>query len=88
MKADTAPSLKLATARNENISFVQPRKRLPLKMIISEIASRDKDSVEIEQEHQTVYSDINNTSLHAKKRDPSRYSSYIRSFGTEVEYFE
>jgi hypothetical protein len=45
-------------------------------MIISEMASRDRDTVETEPEHNTVSPHIDHTSLYisvATKRDPSRY---------------
>jgi hypothetical protein len=45
-------------------------------MMISALASRDKDTAEREQEHQTVYSHTANTSHHTlldKNKDPARY---------------
>jgi hypothetical protein len=47
-------------------------------MVISEMASRDRDTVETETrpEHKTVSPHADDTSLHtflAKKREPSRY---------------
>lgn len=57
---------------------MQPRKRLPLKMMISAMASRDVDTAEREREHQTIYSHTANTSYHTlldKNKDPSRYYS-------------
>lgn len=57
---------------------MQSQKRLPLKMVISEMASRDRGIVETETEleHRAVSPHTDDTSLHtflAKKRDPSRY---------------
>jgi hypothetical protein len=76
LRADTAPSFKLTAVGSEGTSLVQPRKRLPLKMVISEIASRDRDTVETEPEYMTVSPHMDNTSLHTffvKKKHPSRY---------------
>ncbi|XP_069693705.1 uncharacterized protein [Periplaneta americana] len=39
--ADTAPSCTLTPLRNDTALLAQPRKRLPLNMVISEAASRD-----------------------------------------------
>jgi hypothetical protein len=45
-------------------------------MVISEMASRDRDTVETQSELKTVSPHTDDTSLHtflAKKRDPGRY---------------
>jgi hypothetical protein len=76
LKADTAPSFKLTATGSERASFVQPRKRLPLKMVISEIASRNSDTVGTKPEYMTVSPCMDNMSLHtflAKKKGPRRY---------------
>lgn len=91
LKADTAPSFKLTATGSEGASFVQPRKRLPLKMVISEIASRNSDTVGTEPEYTVEYPSMDNMSLHtflSKKKGPSRYFRsliVIRNFNTGAE---
>jgi hypothetical protein len=68
----------LTAAGSERNPSVQLQKRLPLKMVISEMASRDRDTVETETEleHKAISPHTDDTSLHtflSEKRDPSRY---------------
>ncbi|PNF30327.1 hypothetical protein B7P43_G15025 [Cryptotermes secundus] len=77
LKADTAPSFEFTAVGSERTPSVHSKKRLPLKMVISEMASRDRDTVktESELEHKTVSPHKDDKPLHtflAKKRDPSR----------------
>lgn len=90
MEASIAPPIKLTANRNEHNPSVQSRKRLPLKMIISELASRDTNTVETEPAHQSIPSHIDNVSMCTapiKKRCPGRYFDSLDclKFSTHVE---
>lgn len=79
-EASTAPPIELTAIRNEHNPRVQSGKRLPLKMIISEMASRETDIVETEPAHRSVHSHLDNATLHAApitKRCPGRYFSFL-----------
>jgi hypothetical protein len=77
LEASTGPPIKLTAIRYENNPSLQSRKRLPLKMIISEMASRDINTVETEPAH---HSHIDDASLHTapiQNRCPGRYFSFL-----------
>lgn len=80
MEASTAPQIKLTDISYEQNPSVQSRKRLPLKMIISEMASRDITTVETEPAHHSVHSHIDDAILHTapiQNRCPGRYFSLL-----------
>jgi hypothetical protein len=85
LEASTGPTIKLTATRYEQNPSVQSRKRLPLKMIISEMASRDINTVEREPVYHSAHSHVDDASLHTaslQNRSPGRYFSfldYIRS---------
>lgn len=80
MEASTGPPIKLTTIRYEHNPSVQLRKRLPLKMIISEMASRDINTVETEPPHHSAHLHIDDASLHTtpiQNRCLGRYLSFL-----------
>jgi len=80
LEASTGPPIKLTAISYEQNPSVQSRKRLPLKMIISEMASRDINTVEIEQAHHSAHSHIDDAPLHTapiQNRCPGRYFGFL-----------
>jgi hypothetical protein len=80
LEASTGPPIKLTAIRYEHNPPVQSRKRLPLKMIISEMASRDINTVETELPHHSAHSHIDDASLHItpiQNRCLGRYFSFL-----------
>ena len=79
LEASTGSPTKLTDIRYEHNPSVQSRKRLPLKMIISEMASRDINTVETEPHH-SAHSHIDDASLHTapiQNRCPGRYFIFL-----------
>ena len=80
LEASTGPPIKPTAIRYEHNPSVPSWKRLPLKMIISEMASRDTNAVETEPANHSAYSQIDDASLHTapiQNRCPGRYLSFL-----------
>ena len=80
MEASTGPPIKLTAIGYEQNPSVQLRKRLPLKMMISEMASRDINTVETESSHDSAHSHIDDASLHTaplQNECPGRYFRFL-----------
>jgi len=80
LEAITGTPIKPTAISYEQNPSVHSRKRLPMRMIISEMASRDINKVETEPAHHCAHSHINDASLHTapiQNRCPGRYFGFL-----------
>jgi hypothetical protein len=80
LEASTGPPIKLTAISIEQNPSVQSWKRLPLKMIISEMASRDTNNIETEPAHHSADSHIDDASFHTapiQNQCPGRYLCFL-----------